>query len=35
VESYTFTMLRLYVGLEDCDDLIQDLDKGLARLKQP
>ena len=32
-ESYTSTMLRLYVGLEDCDDLIQDLDKGLARLK--
>jgi cystathionine beta-lyase len=33
VESYTSTMLRLYVGLEDYDDLIQDLDKGLARLK--
>ena len=34
VESYTSTILRLYVGLEDCDDLIQDLDKGLTRLKQ-
>jgi len=34
VEPYTSTMLRLYVGLEDYDDLIQDLDKGLARLKQ-
>lgn len=24
--------LRLHVGLEDPDDLIEDLDKGLARL---
>ena len=33
VEYYDNTLLRLHAGLEDVADLIEDLEKGLARLK--
>jgi len=33
VEYYDNTLLRLHAGLEDVADLIEDLKKGLARLK--
>jgi len=33
VKYYDNTLLRLHAGLEDVDDLIKDLEKGLARLK--
>ena len=33
VEYYDNTLLRLHAGLEDVTDLIEDLEKALARLK--
>ena len=33
VEYYDNTLLRLHAGLEDVTDLIEDLEKGLVRLK--
>ena len=29
---YQYPLIRLHIGLEDVDDLIEDLDKGLQRL---
>jgi cystathionine beta-lyase len=31
-EDFDQTMLRLYIGLEDINDLIEDLDNGFQRL---
>ena len=33
VEYYDNTLLRLHAGLEDVTDLMEDLEKALARLK--